>query len=122
SPLWRSAIWNSLQIAFLSSALATTIGFFAALALVRGRFRGKDFIYTLILMPMIVPTVIFAVALYLAMAIADVQGGILAISLGHAVLALPLVTLILASNLKSIDQRQEMAAFSLGAGWWYTLR
>lgn len=122
SPLWRSAIWNSLQVALLSTLIATTIGFFAALALVRGRFRGKDFVYTLILMPMIVPTVIFAVALYLALALVGLGGGMLAISIGHAVLTLPLVTLILASNIKSIDQGQEMAAFSLGAGWWYTLR
>src|SRR5204862_65694 len=42
---WRQAIGVSTQVALLTMVFATMLGFFASLALVRGRFRGKAAIF-----------------------------------------------------------------------------
>src|SRR5437870_4216696 len=64
TPSWRQAIGVSTQVALLTMVFATTLGLLAALALVRGRFRGKGVIYAVMLSPMIVPTIITAIGLY----------------------------------------------------------
>lgn len=121
-PAWRASAWVSLKVALLTTVFATTIGFLAALALVRGTFRGKMAIYGLLLTPMIVPNVITAIAFYITFAKWGASGSILGMALGHTVLALPLVVIILTSNLQSLDERYERAALNLGASQWYTMR
>jgi putative spermidine/putrescine transport system permease protein len=87
----------------------------ASLALVRGRFRGKGAIYAVLLSPMIVPTIITAIGLYFFFVRIKATGSILAMALGHTVLALPVVIIIMAATLQGFDIRLEQAALSLGA-------
>ena len=122
NPDWQRAIWVTLQVAPLATLMATVIGFFASLALIRGKFRGKTAVYGFLLTPMIVPVIISALAFYLAFAKAGATGSIFAMALGHAVLALPLVIIVLTSSLQGLDDCFERAALSLGAGRFYTLR
>src|SRR5207244_8759723 len=61
---WRQAIGVSTQVALLTMVFATMLGFFASLALVRGRFRGKGAIYAFLLSPIIVPSIIPALVLF----------------------------------------------------------
>jgi putative spermidine/putrescine transport system permease protein len=119
---WRQAIWVSTQVAFLTMVFATTLGLLAALALVRGRFRGKGAIYAVMLSPMIVPTVITAIGLYFFFVRLKATGSILAMALGHTVLALPVVVIIMAAALQGFDMRLEQAALSLGASRLTALR
>lgn len=119
---WQRALWVSIQVAPLATIMSTTVGFFASLALIRGKLRGKSVIYGLLLTPMIVPSVISAIALYLAFAKLGATGSIFAIALGHAVLALPLVVIVLTASLQAMDGRYERAALSLGATRLYTMR
>ncbi len=119
---WRRAIGVSLQVAVLTTLFATVLGFLASFALVRGRFRGKGAIYAFLLSPMIVPTVITAIGLYFFFARLKATGSILAMALGHTVLALPVVVIIMAATLQGFDVRLEQAAQSLGAGALVTLR
>jgi putative spermidine/putrescine transport system permease protein len=42
----------------------TTLGFFAAYAFLRSEFRGKKLLLSLMLTPVIVPSIITAIALY----------------------------------------------------------
>ena len=119
---WRQAIWVSTQVALLTMVFATTLGLLAALALVRGRFRGKGAIYAVMLSPMIVPTVITAIGLYFFFVRLKATGSILAMALGHTVLALPVVVIIMAAALQGFDMRLEQAALSLGASRLTALR
>lgn len=119
---WRQAIWVSTQVALLTMAFATILGLLAALALVRGRFRGKGAIYAVMLSPMIVPTVITAIGLYFFFVRLKATGSILAMALGHTVLALPVVVIIMAAALQGFDMRLEQAALSLGASRLTALR
>ena len=119
---WRQAIWVSTQVALLTMVFATTLCLLAALALVRGRFRGKGAIYAVMLSPMIVPTVITAIGLYFFFVRLKATGSILAMALGHTVLALPVVVIIMAAALQGFDMRLEQAALSLGASRLTALR
>lgn len=121
-PSWRRAIWVSVQVATLTMVLATMVGLLASLALVRGRFRGKSAVYALLLSPIIVPTIITAIALYFFFARLKATGSIFAMALGHTVLALPVVVIIMAATLQGFDLRLEQAALSLGASRLLALR
>ena len=119
---WRRSLWVSLQVALLTTAFATTLGFLSALALVRSGFKRKMAIYGFILTPMIVPNVIVAIAFYMAFARMGASGSLLAMAIGHSILALPLTTIILTASLQGLDERYERAALSLGASQWQTMR
>jgi len=120
---WRSSIWLSFQIAVGSTLLAVALSVLAALALVRGRFRFKQLVYALILLPMIVPNIISAIAMFFFFAdSAAAFGSTVAIIIGHAVVALPIAVIILSATLQGVDGRLENAALSLGAGRYTAFR
>jgi putative spermidine/putrescine transport system permease protein len=121
-PSWRQSIIVSTQVAGLTMVLATVLGLLASLALVRGRFRGKGTIYALLLSPLIVPTIITAIGLYFFFVRIKATGSIVAMALGHTVLALPVVVIIMAATLQGFDIRFEQAALSLGASRLTALR
>ena len=121
-PTWREAIGVSVRVAGLTTLFATALGLAAAVALVRGRFRGKGAAYAVLLSPAIVPTVITAIALYFFFARFKATGSILAMALGHTVLALPVVVIIIAATLQGFDIRLEQAALSVGASRLTALR
>jgi putative spermidine/putrescine transport system permease protein len=121
-PTWRQAIGVSVRVASLATVFATTLGLAAAVALVRGRFRGKGLVYACLLSPAIVPTVITAIGLYFFFVRLKATGSILAMALGHTVLALPIVVVIIGATLQGVDVRLEQAALSLGASRVTTLR
>ena len=113
-PQWQSSIWYSLEIGVVACVLATTAGFFAAYALVRGAFGGKKLLLSLLLLPIIVPTVITSIAMYFLSARLHLVGNLLWIGVCHAVIALPIVVLILLSTLQGVDINLERAALSPG--------
>ena len=119
---WRQALGVSTEVASLTTVLATVLGFLASLALVRGRFRGKGAIYAFLLSPTIVPTIITAIGLYFFFARLKATGSVVAMALGHTVLALPVVVIIIAATLQGLDIRFEQAALSLGASRLTALR
>ncbi|MBE7419590.1 MAG: ABC transporter permease [Ideonella sp.] len=114
-PRWRESIWFSLQIGLIACAIATGVGFFAAYALVRSRLKAKTLVLSLLLTPMIVPAVVTAIAMYFMSAAVGLVGSTLWLGFCHAVMALPVVLLILLSTLNGVDVNLERAALSLGA-------
>lgn len=98
----------------MTTVLATAVGFLASLELIRANFKRKMAIYGF-LTPMIIPNVLVAIAFYMAFAGMGASGSLIAMAIGHAVLALPLTTIILTASLQGMDERYEWAALSLGA-------
>lgn len=117
---WMNALLSSLMIAVLSSLISTSLGFLGAYSLVRGQFGNKKLIISFCLLPLIVPTIITAVALYFASVPLDLVGSRIWIAVCHASLAMPIVLLILISALQGIDVSLERAAEGLGASKSYT--
>jgi putative spermidine/putrescine transport system permease protein len=114
-PRWRRALWSSVIIALIACVIATALGFFAAYALVRSRMWAKKLILSFMLMPIIVPHVITAIAMYFLAGQLGLVGNVFWIGLCHAVIALPIVLLILLSTLQGVDVNLERAALSLGS-------
>jgi ABC-type spermidine/putrescine transport system permease subunit II len=112
---WRASLGLSLAIALIACIVSTVLGFLAAYALVRSDIRNKTFLLSLMLMPMIVPTVVTSIALYFLSASLGLIGNVVWIGCCHAVIALPIVLLILLSTLQGVDLNLERAALSLGA-------
>jgi len=104
---WRQSLVSSTLIALVACVIAY--------ALVRGEMRAKKLILSLMLAPIIVPTVITAIAMYFLTAKMGVVGNMLWIGFCHAVVALPIVLLILLAALQGVDVNLERAALSLGA-------
>jgi ABC-type spermidine/putrescine transport system permease subunit II len=112
---WQQSLWISVVIGLIACAISTVLGFFAAYALVRGEMRAKKLVLSFMLLPIIVPHVITAIAMYFVTARFGLVGNVLWIGFCHAVVALPIVLLILVSALQGVDVNLERAALSLGS-------
>ncbi len=109
------ATWISIQIASCTAIIATVLGTMLAVALVRGKFPGKNLIYVLVMSPMIVPLIITAVAVYFFYAKIRLVGSIPGVIAAHTILAIPFVLVLVTASLKGFDETLDRAALSLGA-------
>ena len=115
NPQWQRALLSSLIIGAIACVVSTTIGFFAAYAFLRADFRGKKLLLSLMLTPIIVPSIITAIAMYYLAGKIGLIGNFLWLGLCHAVIAMPIVLLILLSALQAVDPNLERAALGLGS-------
>src|SRR5271165_2077091 len=112
---WQRAMLSSVIIGAIACVVSTTIGFFAAYAFLRVEFPGKKLLLSLMLTPIIVPNIITAIAMYYLAGKLRLIGNLLWLGLCHAVIALPIVLLILLSALHAVDPNLERAALGLGS-------
>ena len=112
---WQRALLSSLIIGAVACIVSTTIGFFAAYAFLRAEFRGKKLLLSLMLTPIIVPSIITAIAMYYLAGRLHLIGSYLWLGLCHAVIAMPIVLLILLAALHAVDPNLERAALGLGS-------
>jgi ABC-type spermidine/putrescine transport system permease subunit II len=112
---WLDAGTNSVLLAGLASTIALLLGTIASYALLRGRFPGRRLIEANFIAPIIIPSIITAVALFIAFAKTGIRGTFGALVLAHTVLVVPYVVLIMRVAIKSFDERIEQVAFTLGA-------
>lgn len=121
NPIWVEAGRNSLLLAVISSSVALICGTLASYVLVRGNFRGKRILEANFVAPMIVPSIITAVSLYIFFARVGLLGTFGGLVLGHTILAAPYVVLIMQAAIRGFDIRIEQVAATLGASQWQIL-
>ena len=121
---WREAAGTSLAVAVMAACTAGLLGTPAGLALGRGRFVPglRRALRSLVLLPVMVPAVLLAIALYAAFAAAGLGGTLGALALAHAALGVPFVVLSVEAAARGLDPRLERAARGLGATAWQALR
>jgi putative spermidine/putrescine transport system permease protein len=121
-PQFQRAAWNSLLVTAGAVALAMPIGTAAALALARGRVRGRALWATLLLSPLVVP----GVAAGLGFLILGAGLGLLrsrsVLIAAHVALVLPFVVRSVWVSVSNLDPTLERAAASLGATPWRAFR
>ena len=122
NPRWMEAMWTSVIVAVISSVAALLLGGLAAYGLRRGSVKGRDWAEGNFMAPLIVPTIISAIALYLGLAKIGLLGSFLGLVVAHTILSVPLVIMVLGVAIREFDPRIEQVAWSLGASWWYTVR
>jgi len=118
---WVEPTLLSLRVAAVTMVLSTVLGTAAAIGLTRGRFRGRRALEFFFVSPMVVPTIVLAIGLYLLFARFKMVGQPVALYLAHTVVAAPLVIVIVSAALRTTDQAIELAARSLGASYFRTL-
>jgi len=119
--LLRSAR-NSLVVALGSSLTATFLGTMVALLMMRYQFRSKGLLVALAALPLIVPYIVLAVALFLLFSVLNIDRSLWTVGIAHTVVALPYVLLIVGARLAGFDASVEEAAMDLGADYPTTLR
>ena len=119
---WRSATVVSLEVGVLATLMTVAAGVAAAVALTRSRLPGRAILYAVLLSPMIIPTIVTAIGYYFLARQLRLAGSVLGIAIGEAMLALPIVVIIVTATLQGFDRRLEHAALSLGASQWYAFR
>src|ERR1700723_1536196 len=113
-PQWQRSLVSSLIIGVIACVVSTTVGFFAAYVFLRVEFRAKKLLLSLMLVPIIVPSIITAIAMYYLAGKLGLIGNFVWLGLCHAVIAMPIVLLILLSALHAVDPNLERAALGLG--------
>jgi len=112
---WWESTLLSFKIAIVVTFFATAFGTAAAFALVRSTFPGKAIVYGVLLSPIIVPSIITAIAVYFLFAPLHLVGNWWGMVLAHTVLAIPLVVVVVSASLSGFRIVLEQAAMGLGA-------
>ncbi|MCC7273404.1 MAG: ABC transporter permease [Alphaproteobacteria bacterium] len=113
---WVRATLLSLQVGLGATAVALVAGTLAAVAIVRGSFPGRRLLHALLVAPLILPSVIVALGLFILFLRWKWVDSVPALIFAHAVGAIPYVVLIVSASLRSFDTTLERAARVLGAG------
>jgi putative spermidine/putrescine transport system permease protein len=116
NPDWLEATANSFIIASAVTAMTLVLVMPAALGFVRYRFAGKAVISLLIMLPLMVPQIVTALAYYAFLGGAGLTGTRTGMIMAHTALSMPVGFLILCAVLKGVDRNLERAAMMSGAG------
>jgi putative spermidine/putrescine transport system permease protein len=117
---WLDATWRSLRVALAVTLLASAIGSMAALALTRVQGAWSRAARLLIVSPIMLPVIIYAIAVYALCSRLHLIGSDFALILAHTVLAIPFVFLSVGASLARYDDTLDRAAASSGANAWRT--
>lgn len=118
----HEALVNSLTVAVAASILSTCLGLFAARATTGFRFPGKGAISGLIMLPLVLPEMIVAMALLAVLTSIGFPLSIFTIIMGHMLICTPFSVAILSSAFQSLDGSFEEAAYDLGETPWSAFR
>ncbi len=115
------ALYNSIAVALVSSAIAVVLGFLAAYALARHQFKFGKLIQGLLTAPLTVSYLIIAMGLLITFNTLGIPKSLLTIGIGHVVINLPLCFAIIFSQMGAHQANIERAARDLGAKEWQVM-
>lgn len=116
------AMVRSLQIATLSTVVATAMGTMIAFALVRHSYRGRSTTNLLVFLPMATPEIVLGSSLLALFLNVGVSTGFGTILIGHILFNISYVVLTVKARLQGMDDKLEQAAMDLYANEWETFR
>jgi putative spermidine/putrescine transport system permease protein len=122
----RPDIWAamrlSLGVAAVATLVAIVLGLLAALGMVRGKFRGKESITVLLVLPIALPGIVTGIALLAAIRSAHLEPGFWTIVAGHATFCIIIVYNNVVARLRRLPHSWIEASMDLGADGWQTFR
>lgn len=111
----------SLRLGVIATLIGLALGVPAALCVARFRFRGREVVNSLLLLPLVVPGVVLGTSMYVfhvetenALDV-DVLGTFWALAAGHVIIVIPWVVRLVTASLAGFDRTIEEAAQNLGA-------
>ena len=111
----RQAAWLSLKVAALVVAIDLLLGVPAAFPLTRARFRGRDFLATFILSPLMLPGIVIGIGLLFFYMLLGLSLSFSLLVISHVVVTLPFIVSLTSARLTTLDPTYEEAALNLGA-------
>ncbi len=118
----RDAVASSLLIAVTAAVFSTVLAICAARAAARFLFPGKAAILGLIMLPLVLPEIIVAVALLTVLLQLGVDLSSWTVIAAHTLICTPFCVAILNSAFGNLDPSLEEAAIDLGETPWSTFR
>jgi putative spermidine/putrescine transport system permease protein len=109
------AAGNSLIIAVAVTALSLVLGTPAAVAIARYRFLGRDVLQTVMLAPLLLPTIVLGLGILLVFFRLDLVATYPGLILAHLAITLPFAIRVLTTTLATLPPDIESAAATLGA-------
>ena len=121
SQAWLSSIAQSFFIGVVAATIAVAAGTLCAIGCWRLGTRAAELVRALMLMPIVVPTIVYALGIYrfwVDLRLLDTYTGVIIV---HAVTGIPYVVITVSTALAGFDLRLEQAARNLGASVSQTL-
>ena len=115
-----AALMNSVRVGAATSVIATVLGIFAAKAVTRYRMPGKGPVLGFIMLPLVIPGIIFGVALLILMSRLGVPLSLGTVTVGHIIVCVPFAMATLIPRFEGFDKSIEEAAADLGENMWGT--
>jgi len=106
---------NSLLLGVMVMLAALGLGTPAAVALARWRFRGREALLALLTAPLLLPSIVLALALLILFVGHGLVGSWMGLMLAHLLVTLPYAVRVLLTALSTLPVGVEEAAASLGA-------
>ena len=117
-----AALGLSLKVAALSTCFALILGTFAAAALSRTKFFGREAISLLLILPIALPGIITGIALRSAFNLVDIPFSFWTIVLGHATFCIVVVYNNAVARFRRLSPSMVEASMDLGADGFQTFR
>jgi putative spermidine/putrescine transport system permease protein len=119
--IW-DALWLSVKVAAIATAIALVLGTCAAAAVSRARFFGKDYISLLFILPIALPGIITGISLRSAFSVMDIPFSTWTIVLGHATFCIVVVYNNVLARFRRTSGSMIEASMDLGADGFQTFR
>lgn len=115
SSSWTDPLFESLNVAVTATAVAMFAGVPAGYWIARHEFIGRALVVSVIMSPLVVPTIVTALGLYLYLSYLRVSGTTLSIVAGHVTHTLPFVVVMIVAGVQKLDRNLEFGAELMGA-------
>ncbi len=124
--LRRQDFWQALslsvRVALVATLVAIVLGSFAAAAVYRSRFFGRDAVSFLLLLPLALPGIVTGIALRSALGLMQVNFSFWTIIIGHATFCMVIVYNNVLARFRRMGPSQMEASMDLGANSFQTFR
>lgn len=122
NPRFIDAFWFSLGLGALSASVAVVLAVPGALALARGRFRGREALLAFFMSPLMIPHVVLGLAFLKFFTSVDLVGTYFGLVMAHIIIVMPYALRLVLASATGLDPMLERAAQSLGATNWTAFR
>lgn len=119
---YLNAIWNSLILAVGSTLISMVLGVAASYAIFRKMVPGAETLTSLLMAPLIIPSVVIGVALLQYFTLIGMRGSFWVLVIAHVIITVPYIVRSALASLAGIDLSVEEAARVLGADGFTTFR
>jgi putative spermidine/putrescine transport system permease protein len=122
NPEIRQALWLSVRVGLVATAIAITLGSAAAFAVHRFRFFGRELVSFIIVLPIALPGIITGMALNSFFVTGRIGLSLWTIVIGHATFCIVIVYNNVIARLRRTATSLTEASMDLGADGWQTFR